>query len=189
MPDNDLFTDPAFNSKGIDLGQLYHVGIVTYDLDEAVQRYSQAFGIDNWRSRTNQPAAPTPQPVAHGEPARVPVQKWAYTNYEKFPWIEFLQPDISVDSVLTRFLKERGEGVHHLGFFVDDLRLAVQQAEERGVTADFTSFRGGENGEPVRGIAYLSPKQAKGISMELVSPDLRDILVNFVKTGEWPETL
>ncbi len=57
-----------------------------------------------------------------------------------FRWVQFRLPQgmleimspLGEQSFLHRFLDQRGEGLHHLTFEVDDLSVAVKAAEARG---------------------------------------------------------
>ncbi|MBS7248739.1 MAG: VOC family protein [Candidatus Jordarchaeales archaeon] len=66
------------------------------------------------------------------------------------------------ESIHSRFIRERGEGLHHLGFFVKDLESAVRKFEEKG-------FNVTERGE-VLGVkyAYLDTERMLGFVIELI---------------------
>ena len=57
-----------------------------------------------------------------------------------FRWVQFRLPQgmleimspLGSQSFLHKFLEERGEGLHHLTFEVEDLSEAVRKAEEKG---------------------------------------------------------
>ncbi len=66
------------------------------------------------------------------------------------------------ESIHSRFLERKGEGIHHLGFFVKDINKAVKGFEERGVRV----LEGGE----ILGVkyAYLDTEGELGFVTELI---------------------
>ncbi len=154
------------------LGAPYHIGIAVYDIEKAMERYGKAFGIRDWRLRETTEQASTWH--WHGEPAPSPGMKFAYSVTD-LPLLEFLQPTGTAQSSLAKHLREHGEGVFHLGYFVDNIPELLKRAEQLGVPAE----SGGSQ------IAYLDPSGAHGVCVELVSEALREPLLHWVRTGEW----
>src|SRR5262245_20525356 len=103
-----------FISRGLDLGTLYHAGIVVHNLEEAIQRYTEAFRIGEWHSL--EVPEMVPPTLSHGQPVTGVGVKLAYVGQE-LPFLELLQPLGNPEVALARFLRERGEGLHHLGYF------------------------------------------------------------------------
>jgi len=78
--------------------------------------------------------------------------------------LELLQP-VEGDNVYSDFLKEHGEGMHHLGHVrVENLDEAVHTLEEGG----FPCVQGGRFGG--RGYAYVDMSMTLGAIIELVQP-------------------
>lgn len=78
--------------------------------------------------------------------------------------IELLQP-LSPESQLYKTLEERGEGLHHIGVEVDDIKREVGRL--RGLGMSFTEE------EPISEvldilIAFVEPKSLHGVLYELV---------------------
>jgi methylmalonyl-CoA/ethylmalonyl-CoA epimerase len=61
------------------------------------------------------------------------------------------------------FLKEKGEGLHHLGFEVKNLKESIKDAEKRGLKVTQSFFR--EDGS---GFAYVDSDKVGGIIFELI---------------------
>lgn len=61
------------------------------------------------------------------------------------------------------FLKEKGEGLHHIGFEVENLQQSIKDAEKRGLKVTQSFFR--EDGS---GFAYLDSDKVGGIIFELI---------------------
>ena len=70
----------------------------------------------------------------------------------------------SDDSPITKFLHNRGPGVHHIAFEVDNLVLALDELSEAGVILIDTEPRIGAEGML---IAFLHPKSTSGVLVEL----------------------
>lgn len=78
--------------------------------------------------------------------------------------LELLAPTAE-DGPLARFVRSRGEGLHHLAFEVPDLDAALREAAAHGLRAVDAHPRRGARG---RVIAFLHPSTAQGVLVELV---------------------
>ncbi|MGH2727047.1 MAG: VOC family protein, partial [Actinomycetota bacterium] len=67
------------------------------------------------------------------------------------------------------FLDERGEGIYHLGYWVDDVPDAIRRAEAKGIGVDWAAEA---NGVPF--IVYLDA--VSGVHIELVAASVRPII-------------
>jgi methylmalonyl-CoA/ethylmalonyl-CoA epimerase len=76
--------------------------------------------------------------------------------------VELLEPT-SENSPVGRFLRERGEGIHHLCFLVDSLEATCDQLQASGVRLS-GGIRAGSEGTR---IAFLHPKDTGGVLIEL----------------------
>ena len=77
--------------------------------------------------------------------------------------LELLEP-MDANSPVGRFLKKRGEGIHHLSFYVTDIEQALEQAAAAGLELiDRTPREGSYNTK----IAFLSPRSLHGVLVEL----------------------
>ena len=77
--------------------------------------------------------------------------------------IELLEPT-HPDSPIGRFLAKRGEGIHHLAFFVPDLDAALSAAEAQDLELIDRTPRDGSHGMK---IAFLHPRSLGGVLVEL----------------------
>ncbi len=109
-----------------------------------------------------------------------------------FRWVQFRLPGdakleviapLDEDSFLTRFLRRRGAGIHHLTFKVRDLGAAARRADELGFTT--TGYHESENWSEV----FLHPSSAHGAVIQLAEwaddshwagPALEDVLAGRV---------
>ncbi len=79
--------------------------------------------------------------------------------------LELLEP-VGDDGFLHRFLAQRGPGIHHVTFTVDDLRQACERARREGY-----EIVGYDDSRPAWKEAFLHPRQALGIVVQLAQPD------------------
>jgi len=124
-----------------------HVGIAVNDLSAAVEEYRAAFGVEPaHRERVEDQGV---------EEVLFPVG----TSYIQL--LGALGPDTPVG----RFLDRRGEGIHHVGYRVEDVRQALTSLRAAGVPLIDESPRPGSRGTTV---AFVHPKGMRGVLVELV---------------------
>ena len=71
---------------------------------------------------------------------------------------------VSNDSPISKFLENRGEGIHHIAFKVDKLQSALDYLKNNGITLIDETPRIGAEGLL---IAFLHPKSTHGVLVEL----------------------
>ncbi len=69
------------------------------------------------------------------------------------------------DSPIAKFLEKRGEGLHHVGYRVDDVAAALQAMIDAGARPIDEQPRPGSRGTTV---AFVHPKGSFGTLIELV---------------------
>jgi len=77
--------------------------------------------------------------------------------------IELLEPT-GQGSFLASFLTEKGPGIHHIAYEVEDLETAIKEFEAKGVKMIDRSPRQGAHGARV---AFIDPESSQGILTEL----------------------
>lgn len=77
--------------------------------------------------------------------------------------LELLEP-LEGETVISKFLAGKGEGIHHVCFAVDDLRAAMKELQARGFTPVWPEPREGAGGKWVN---FLRPKETFGVLIEL----------------------
>ena len=129
---------------------LDHVGIAVRNIDDALPFYLNVLnGLLEDRYTSDTP----------GVEVHVAVVK---TN-DKI--IELLAPT-NKNSPIARFLKQRGKGVHHIAYRVDDLDQAILDARKDGVRFLEDTLRTNIRG---RRLIYLNPVSTDGTLIELCS--------------------
>jgi methylmalonyl-CoA/ethylmalonyl-CoA epimerase len=86
--------------------------------------------------------------------------------------LELIEP-LGTDDFNARWLRERGEGLQHVAFQVDDLPAALDRLRARGVPLQDTVPRPGAANTL---IAFLAAQGTGGVLVELTQP-----------LGPWPE--
>lgn len=75
----------------------------------------------------------------------------------------------STDSPISKFLEKRGQGIHHIAFRVDDIRLRLADLKAKNVRLIDEEPRLGSGGCLV---AFIHPSSTGGVLLELVQrPD------------------
>lgn len=129
------------------LEDLDHVGIATENLEAAVDHYRKAFGIE---------------PV-HRE--RVEDQGVEEVMFRAGSSYIQLLGALGPDTPVGKFLAKRGEGMHHVGYRVDDVAAALKRLRSLGVQLIDEQPRPGSRGTTV---AFVHPQGFGGVLVELV---------------------
>ena len=77
--------------------------------------------------------------------------------------IELVQPD-APDSPIAKFLEQRGPGLQHICFEVDDIEAEIKNLLEKGATMVDQKPRTGAHDSRV---AFIHPKSSNGVLIEL----------------------
>jgi len=71
----------------------------------------------------------------------------------------------SEDSVIAKFIRSRGEGLHHIGLRVPDLEATVEKLKSDGVRLVSEEIKTGAGGHRY---VFVHPSSASGVLLELV---------------------
>jgi len=77
--------------------------------------------------------------------------------------IELLEP-MSDESPIAKFIKEKGEGIHHIAIAVEDIKASIGKLSAEGLRILYPEPRPGSHGKM---ITFLHPKSTKGVLLEL----------------------
>ena len=137
--------------------ELHHIGIIVRDVKKTAADL-EAVGIGPFEVA---PMANLSERELHGKPVQGSADVWfAQLGQTR---LELVQP-VAGESLQKETLEKRGEGVEHLGFFVDDLWGEVDKLVARGWQV-IQSARGPQGG----GFAFLRAGE-EGMILELVQP-------------------
>ncbi|MFZ1946592.1 MAG: methylmalonyl-CoA epimerase [bacterium] len=123
-----------------------HIGIVVADLDAAVKRLEDVLGV-KCRSRENLEAGGLEMAIFQIGEVKV----------------EILSPTREGTAV-SKFLAERGGGIHHVCFKVQDIKGCLEELDKKGVGLIDKVPREGASGHK---IAFINPKSVLNVLMEL----------------------
>ena len=129
------------------LTEIDHVAIAVNDLEEAIAYYRDTFGCE----------------VEHREIVESDGVEEALLKVAD-SYIQLLTPTRD-DSPVAKYLAKKGEGLHHIGYRVDDCGVALDQVKAQGHRVIDEAPRPGSRGTTV---AFVHPKTAFGTLIELV---------------------
>ena len=129
------------------LTEIDHIAIAVHDLEAAIDYYKRAFGAE----------------VHHREIVERDGVEEALIKVAD-SYIQ-LTTATRPDSAIAKALEKRGEGLHHIGYRVDNCAEALAAMVAAGATAIDTAPRPGSRGTTV---AFVHPKGSFGTLIELV---------------------
>ena len=139
------------------LTRIDHVGIACRNLTTATEFYEAMFGLTVLSRETNAEQGVREAMLVVGDSGDSP----AGASY-----VQLLEP-LGPDTPVGRFLERRGEGLHHVGYAVADIRAALAEIGATGVRLLDARPRHGSMGAS---IAFLHPADVGGVLTELVQP-------------------
>ena len=158
-------------AASLGLGAPYHVGIAVNDLDDGMRRFRELMGLEGWATLDAEVPA-----VYRGMDSVAGIRS-AFARSGGM-LIELVQPTTGSFTAKT-FLEERGEGIYHLGYLVEDMTVTLDRASALGIGVDWMlpSDKG-----PLA--VYLDSGETMGIHLELVNPSMVRIVENMLDKGQ-----
>ena len=129
------------------LGIVDHIGIAVRNLDEAKRVFSDALGLPCVEEKT------LPE-----RGVRIACLSSGNTTVE-------LLEGIGPESTVSKFVEQRGPGIHHLCFEVDGIERVMQELTADGIRLIDEKPRPGAEG---RLVAFIHPKSTLGVLIELI---------------------
>jgi methylmalonyl-CoA/ethylmalonyl-CoA epimerase len=129
------------------LTEIDHVAIAVNDLEAAIAYYRDTFGAE----------------VDHREVVDSDGVEEALLKVAD-SYVQLLTPTRD-DSPVAKYLERKGEGLHHIGYRVDDCAAALEAVKAQGGRVIDEAPRPGSRGTTV---AFVHPKTAFGTLIELV---------------------
>jgi methylmalonyl-CoA epimerase len=127
---------------------IHHLGVAVHDLDDALDTYARLFGAElEHRARVEDQGV---------EAAAVLVGSGR---------VELLAP-LGEETPIGKFLADRGPGMHHVAYEVDDLRAELGRLSAEGAGLIDEEPRPGLFGLQV---AFVHPDAVHGVLTEVVS--------------------
>lgn len=126
--------------------KIEHIGIAVKSIKEANKIYTKLLGYSHYK---------TEEVKSEG------VITSFYTCGESK--IELLEAT-SQESAIAKFIKKKGEGVHHIAYAVNDIYKEAQRLEKEGFKIlNKTPKNGADN----KWVVFLHPKSTGGVLVEL----------------------
>jgi methylmalonyl-CoA/ethylmalonyl-CoA epimerase len=127
------------------ISHIEHIGIAVKNIEEAIPFYENVLGLKCYAI----------------EEVKDQKVKTAFfkVGQTKIELLESTDPE----GPIGKFIANRGEGVHHMAFAVENLEACLQEAEEKGVRLIDQQPRKGAEGLH---IAFLHPKSTIGVLTE-----------------------
>lgn len=128
--------------------KLDHIGIAVRNLEESISFYENVLGgklIDRYRSES------------------IGVESEIATIDINGDRTELLSPTNNTTSPIARFLKQKGKGVHHIAYHVNDLDEALDELKRKGIRTLEETLRINKHG---RRLIYLNPADTNGSIIE-----------------------
>ena len=127
--------------------KLDHVAVAVKSIEETQQIFTDLLGVE-------------PQ-LEHIPDENVNTAVYNLNNVS----IELIEP-VSEEGPINRFLEKRGNGLHHICFEVDNIKVAVKEYLSKGFEVIDSTPKIGTGGKQ---IVFLHPKTTGGILIELSS--------------------
>uniref|UniRef100_UPI00338DE6F5 methylmalonyl-CoA epimerase n=1 Tax=uncultured Allobacillus sp. TaxID=1638025 RepID=UPI00338DE6F5 len=133
--------------------KINHIGIAVKNIDETLPFYTETLGL-TFRGVDE----------VESEGVKVAFLSIGESNFE------LLEP-LHEESPIAKFIEKRGEGIHHIALEVDDIHARLEQFKSEGIRMIHDQPKQGAHDTQV---AFLHPKAANGVLLELCQPKQED---------------
>jgi methylmalonyl-CoA/ethylmalonyl-CoA epimerase len=149
-------------SKKFTYTKLHHVGLVVKDIDKAID-YLESIGIGPFEGSAGERKFTIPfKGELHGKPAE---WKTTISNAQLGDvQLELLEPTEGPQA-LKESLDATGEGLHHIGFLVNDIDQVIEKGRQDGLRIWTMSKR--QDGPS---FLYFEPTKPGGMAIEMRTP-------------------
>ena len=131
------------------VGNLYHIGIAVRDAEKTAKLYIDTLGLKIEHDEVV---------MDQGVRAIMMVPENGQSSA-----IELLEPVIP-ESPINKFLDNKGEGMHHVCYLVDDIKMGIEHLKNLGIDMIDMEPRVGLNNTLV---AFAHPKSMNSVLIEL----------------------
>jgi len=132
--------------KDENMRRIEHIGIAVKDLEAANKTYNAVLGAEHYKTEAVESEGVSTSFFKVGESK-----------------IELLAASNS-DSPIAKFIEKRGEGIHHIAFYVDDIQAEIERLKKEGFRLLNENPKPGADNKLV---AFMHPKDANGVLVEL----------------------
>ena len=138
--------DPYAHDSICTAKSINHVCIAVKNIEESISLYSKLFGV----------SAPKIETLVDQK------VKAAMVNLGN-SHLEFIEP-IDEDSGVAKFIRNKGEGIHHICFEVENIERSIGQLKKAEIKLIDSRPRQGLEGM----IAFIHPKSTGNVLIELI---------------------
>ena len=126
--------------------KIEHIGIAVSNLDEANKLYSNLLDLEPYKME-----------MVKSEGVKTSFFKSSNTKIE-------LLEGVGEDNAISKFIKSRGEGIHHIAFEVDNIISEIERLKKLGFKIiNEKPRRGADN----KLICFIHPKSTNHVLIEL----------------------
>lgn len=126
--------------------RIEHIGIAVRNLEAANRTYEAVLGAEHYKTETVESEGVATSFFKVGESK---IELLAATNPE---------------SPIAKFIEKRGEGIHHMAFYVDDIHAEIERLKGEGFRLLNEQPKPGADNKIV---AFMHPKDTNGVLVEL----------------------
>ena len=141
--------------KKLNLPDMSQIGIVVKDLDKTLEYYEKILGLGPFVELK----IPYSDKYYKGKPADF-FFRFGFCSLGPVE-LEVIEP-VTPPTIYHDFLEEKGEGIHHIGFDVEDMDEIISRCKELGIDV----LQIGRT--PVGGFAYLNTEKTGGVIFEII---------------------
>jgi len=152
------------------LGEPYHIGVAVRNIEAAMPRLSALLGLGPWGRLDAEVEA-----LYRGAKTTSGI-RGAIARLGSL-YLELVEP-ASGNFTAKAFIEDRGEGIYHLGYWVDDIPGTIRRAIDAGLAVDW-AFPA-EN--PIA--VYLDATTSLGIHLELVHPAMKQVIEDSIARAD-----
>ena len=135
-------------SKNFKVLKIDHIGIAVKNIKQSARLFDELLGMDSSKEE-----------IVEAE--RVVVKKIApKESISKLELIEGLYKD----SVISKYVDKKGQGIHHIALEVDNIYNAIQYLDSNDINIIYKEPKLGSNNKL---ITFIHPSSASGILIEL----------------------
>lgn len=128
------------------MNKIEHIGIAVKDIKTSNELFEKLFGEPHYKTEE-----------VESEGVKTSFFKVGDNK------IELLEAT-NDDSPIAKFINKKGEGIHHIAFDVDDIKLEIKRLQKEGFKVlNETPKKGADN----KLVAFLHPKSTNGVLIEL----------------------
>ena len=126
--------------------QIEHIGIAVKNIENANELYAKLFGKPSYKTE-----------VVASEGVKASFFKVGDNKIE-------LLEGLDENSIISRFIEKKGEGIHHIAFEVENINEEINRLKAEGfVILNDVPKQGADN----KLVVFLHPKSANGVLIEL----------------------